>query len=173
MAARFGGDVYVDDGRSLAGIVGDLLTERGETLAVAESCTAGALAAESTTIPGSSRWFRGGWVVYADELKQQLAGIDAATLEQHGAVSEPVARRLAEAVRADCGADWGIGVTGIQGPAGGSEEKPVGLVHVALASRHATQHWRTLRPGDRDGVRRGSVAFALDCLRRALIGSTR
>ena len=173
MTARLGHDVYVDDGRSLAGIVGDLLTERGETLAVAESCTAGSLAAETTTVPGSSRWFRGGWVVYADELKQQLAGIDAATLEQHGAVSEPVARGLAEAVRAGCGADWGVGVTGIAGPAGGSENKPVGLVHVALASRHTTEHWRTVRPGDRDGVRRGSVAFALDRLRRALIGSAR
>ena len=173
MKARLGGDVYVDDKRSLAGIVGDLLTERGETLAVAESCTAGLLAAESTTVPGSSRWFRGGWVVYANELKQQLAGIDAATLERHGAASEPVARRLAEAVRTDCGADWGIGVTGIAGPEGGSEDKPVGLVHIALAARDSTQHWRTVQPGDREGVRRGSVVFALERLRRALTGSDR
>jgi len=173
MAARLGGDVYVDDGRSLAGIVGDLLTERGETLAVAESCTAGSLAAEITTVPGSSRWFRGGWVVYCNELKQQLAGIDSATLEQDGAVSEPVARRLAEAVRTGCGADWGIGITGIAGPGGQSADKPVGLVHVAVASRQATQHWRTLRPGDRAGVRRGSVVVALDRLRRELIGVAR
>jgi nicotinamide-nucleotide amidase len=171
MEARLGHDVYVDDGRSLARIVGDLLSERGETLAVAESCTAGLLAAQATTVPGSSRWFLGGWVVYADELKRQLAGIDATVLERHGAVSEPVARRLAEAVRADCGADWGIGVTGIAGPGGGSEDKPLGLVHVALASRDSTQHWRAVRPGDREGVRRASVAFCLDRLRRALTGS--
>ena len=170
MATRLGQDVYVDDRRSLARIVGDLLLERSETLAVAESCTAGMLAAQATTAAGSSGWFLGGWVVYADELKRQLAGIDAAMLERHGAVSEPVARRLAEAVREACGADWGIGVTGIAGPAGGSVDKPVGLVHVALASRGDTQHWRTVRPGDREGVRRGSVAFALDRLRRALTG---
>jgi nicotinamide-nucleotide amidase len=171
MVDRLGSGVYVDDGRSLAGIVGDLLVERGETLATAESCTGGALAAEATTVPGSSRWFRGGWVVYADELKRQLAGIDAAILERDGAVSEPVARRLAAAVRERCGADWGIGVTGIAGPEGGSEDKPVGLVHIALAARDSTQHWRTVRPGDREGVRRGSVVFALERLRCALTGS--
>jgi len=170
MVARLGPDVYVDDRRSLAGIVGDLLLARSETFAVAESCTAGLLAAQATTVAGSSAWFLGGWIVYADELKRQFAGIDAVTLERHGAVSEPVARRLAEAVREACGADWGIGVTGIAGPSGGSADKPVGLVHVALASRSDTQHWRTVRPGDREGVRRGSVAFALERLRRALTG---
>jgi len=168
MAQRLGPGVYVDEGRSLAGIVGDLLVERGETFSVAESCTGGVLAAEATTVPGSSRWFRGGWVVYSDALKRQLAGIDAATLERHGAVSEAVARRLAEAVRERCDTDWGIGITGIAGPDGGSEDKPVGLVHVALASRETTQHWRTVRPGDRAGVRRGSLVFALERLRRAL-----
>jgi nicotinamide-nucleotide amidase len=173
MVDRLGPGVYVDDGRPLAGIVGDLLVQRGETFAAAESCTGGALAAEATTIPGSSRWFRGGWVVYADELKRQLAGIDAAILQRDGAVSEAVARRLAEAVRERCGADWGIGITGIAGPDGGSEDKPVGLVHVALASRDSTQHWRTVRPGDRGGVRRGSVVFALERLRRSLTGSDR
>jgi nicotinamide-nucleotide amidase len=171
MLARLGPGVYVDDDRSLSGIIGDLLAERGETLAAAESCTGGALAAEATTVPGSSRWFRGGWVVYADELKRQLAGVEAAMLERDGAVSEVVARRLAEAVRERCGADWGIGITGIAGPGGGSEDKPVGLVHIALASRESTQHWRTVRPGDRQGVRRGSVVFAFERLRRALTGS--
>jgi nicotinamide-nucleotide amidase len=171
MLARLGPGVYVDDDRSLSGIIGDLLAERGETLAAAESCTGGALAAEATTVPGSSRWFRGGWVVYADELKRQLAGVEPAMLERDGAVSEVVARRLAEAVRERCGADWGIGITGIAGPGGGSEDKPVGLVHIALASRESTQHWRTVRPGDRQGVRRGSVVFAFERLRRALTGS--
>jgi len=168
---RFTGDAYVDEDRSLAGIVGDLLAGRGETLAAAESCTSGLLAAEITTVPGSSVWFRGGWVVYSDELKTRLAGIDPEVLEQHGAVSEPVARRLAETVREGCAADWGIGVTGIAGPGGGSQDKPVGLVHVALASARGISHWQTIRPGDRDWVRRRTVSFALDRLRRKLIGA--
>ena len=171
MLERLEPGVYVDDDRSLAAIVGHLLVRRRETFAIAESCTGGLLAAETTKVPGSSRWFRGGWVVYSDELKRQLAGIDRAILERHGAVSEPVARLLAEAVRERCGADWGIGITGIAGPDGGTRAKPVGLVHVGLASRFATSHWRTVRPGDREGVRRGSVNFAFERLRRALIGS--
>jgi nicotinamide-nucleotide amidase len=169
--SRFAHDVYVDEDRSLAGLVGDLLVRRGETLATAESCTAGMIAAEVTTVPGSSAWFRGGWVLYSDELKSRLAAIDLRDLEQHGAVSERVARRLAEAAREGCSADWGLGVTGIAGPGGGSEDKPVGLVHVALASAAETWHWRTLRPGDRDYIRRRTVAFALDRLRRALTGT--
>lgn len=171
MLERLGPGVYVDDDRPLAAIVGDLLVERDQTFAVAESCTGGKLAAEATEIPGSSRWFRGGWVVYADELKRQLAGIDEEVLARDGAVSEPVARRLAEAVRERCGADWGIGITGIAGPGGGTADKPVGLVHIGMASPEATWHWRTVRPGDRQGVRRGSMIFALERLRRALTGT--
>ncbi len=171
MAQRLNNDVYVDDDRSLARIVGEQLVSRGETVAVAESCTAGALAAEITTVPGSSAWFRGGWVVYSDDVKRALAGVGPATLERHGAVSEPVARELAENVRAACATDWGIGITGIAGPDGGSRDKPVGLVHFALASSAETGHWRTVRPGDREVIRRGSVMFALDRLRRALRGA--
>lgn len=169
VATRFAGEVAVDDERSLAAIVGDALRERGTDLAVAESCTGGMLAAEVTRVPGSSDWFRGGWVVYHNELKQGLAGIPAETLEEDGAVSETVARGLAEAVRDRCAAGWGIGITGVAGPGGGSADKPVGLVHVALAGPGGTRHWRTMRGGDRDWIRRRTVAFALDRLRRALI----
>ncbi|NIM01273.1 MAG: CinA family nicotinamide mononucleotide deamidase-related protein [Acidobacteria bacterium] len=173
MLQRLGGGVLVDDERPLAEIVGNLLLEAGQTLAVAESCTGGMLAAEATAVPGSSRWFRGGWVVYSDDLKRDLAGVDPALLERHGAVSEPVGRQLAASVRRRCGADWGVGITGIAGPGGGSAGKPVGLVHVALASATGTEHWRTVRPGGRQGVRRGSVIFALEQLRRALVGRER
>jgi nicotinamide-nucleotide amidase len=168
MIQRLGGDVHIDDPRSLAAIVGDRLLERGETLAVAESCTAGLLAAAVTSVPGASRWFLGGWVVYSNELKTKLGDIEPAMLELHGAVSEPIARQLAEAVRQKSGADWGVGITGIAGPDGGSDDKPVGLIHIAVASAHETEAWRTVRPGDRQGVRRGAVAFSLDRLRRAL-----
>jgi nicotinamide-nucleotide amidase len=138
-------------------------------MATAESCTGGLVGAEVTAVPGSSAWYLGGWVVYDNTLKQRWAGVESEVLERHGAVSEPVARRIAEAVRERSGAHWGIGITGVAGPDGGTADKPVGLVHVSLASRGHTWHWKTHQPGNRDWVRRRSVAFALDRLRRALL----
>jgi nicotinamide-nucleotide amidase len=168
LRARLGGDVYGADGDTLASVVGAALARAGQTLAVAESCTAGLLAAAVTAVPGSSGWFRGGVVVYADDLKVALAGVPEELLRAHGAVSEPVARALAEGARATARADWGLGVTGIAGPGGGSAEKPVGLVCVAL-SGPGVGEVRCLRlPGDRELIRRRSVAVALDLLRRAL-----
>lgn len=169
MARRLGDDLYARGDRTLAGACGELLARLGATVATAESCTAGLLAATITDVPGSSAWFRGGLVVYSDDLKVGLAGIPAESVAAHGAVSETVARELAAAARRRCGADYGIGITGIAGPGGGTACKPAGLVHLALADGDEVWHWRTQQFGDRDLVRRRSVATALDRLRRALL----
>ena len=126
MVERLGADLYTEDDRSLAEVVGGLLVDRSEKLATAESCTGGLIGAEITAVPGSSQWFLGGWIVYHDDLKRGWASVPADVLKSDGAVSESVARKIAEAVREQGGADWGIGVTGIAGPAGGTPEKPVG-----------------------------------------------
>lgn len=167
---RLGDDLFGEGETTLESVVADRLLARGETLACAESCTGGLIAARLTELPGASRWFRGGLVVYDNELKRELAGVEAATLAEHGAVSEPVARRLAEGARRRCGADWALGVTGIAGPGGGSPDKPVGLVHLALAGAETTHHWKLRLPGDRARVRGITVHVALDRLRRALDG---
>jgi nicotinamide-nucleotide amidase len=168
---RLGPDVFgVGDDR-LAGVVGDLLRRLGRTLATAESCTAGLLGAAITSVPGSSKWYRGGWIVYDDRLKWDLAGIRAETLAEHGAVSETVARQLAEGARTRCGADMALAVIGIAGPDGGTEDKPVGLVHLALQDGGESLHRRLRLIGDRQTVRRRAVAAALDLLRRRLLGA--
>jgi nicotinamide-nucleotide amidase len=170
MVRRLGDDLYDrGGGGSLARVCGALLARAGESVAVAESCTAGMLAAALTDEPGSSAWFRGGLVVYGDELKVALAGVDAEMLARHGAVSAEVARELAAGARQRCGADWGIGITGIAGPGGGTACKPVGLVHLALAGPDGVEHWRTQQFGDRGLVRRRTVVAALDRLRRTLV----
>jgi nicotinamide-nucleotide amidase len=169
MCERLGRDLYSRDDRTLPAVAGELLLELGKSLATAESCTAGMLAAAVTDIPGSSAWFRGGVVVYSDDLKIKLAGVREETLAARGAVSEEVARELAAGVRTCCGADYGIGITGVAGPGGGSEDKPVGLVHIALDDGEDAGHWRILQFGDRHLVRRRSVTAALDRLRRRLL----
>jgi PncC family amidohydrolase len=121
-------------------------------------------------VAGSSSWFRGGLIVYSDDLKVSLAGVRRELLEAHGAVSEAVARALALGACRSCRADYGIGVTGIAGPGGGTEDKPVGLVHVALArADETTEHWRLQQIGGRELIRRRTVLFALDRLRRAVL----
>jgi nicotinamide-nucleotide amidase len=170
LAGRLGADLYGRDDETLAEVTGRLLERVDATLATAESCTAGLLAATITEVPGSSSWFRGGLVVYADDLKVSLAGVDRELLEASGAVSAEVALALALAARQRCGADYGIGITGIAGPGGATEGKPVGLVHVALAQdEHRAEHWRLQQIGGRELVRRRTVVFALDRLRRALL----
>lgn len=168
MRERLVGHVYgtADDPLSL--VVGRSLERAGATVATAESCTAGLLAAALTEPPGSTAWFRGGWVVYSNDLKTDWAGVPESMLVEHGAVSEPVARQLAEAARNACRATYGIGITGIAGPGGGSEEKPVGTVHLALAGPAGTEHHSLRMLGDRDQVRQRTVVFALDTLRRHL-----
>jgi nicotinamide-nucleotide amidase len=166
LTERLGDDVYGRDDETLAGVTGTLLQRHDRTLAVAESCTAGLLAGAITAVPGSSAWFRGGWIVYSNDLKQSLAGVSDETLRRHGAVSAEVARDLATAVRRECGADLGVGITGIAGPGGGSAEKPVGRVHLALADADGVHDWRLDLGGGRDLVRVRAVAVALDKVRR-------
>lgn len=130
---RTGSLCYGADADSLASVVIDRLRQRGETLAVAESCTGGGLGAALAAVPGASDVFLGGVIAYANAVKQELLGVPAALLQRHGAVSEPVARAMAAGVQRLSGATWTIAVTGIAGPAGGSAEKPVGTVYMAVA----------------------------------------
>ncbi|HEY0514756.1 MAG TPA: competence/damage-inducible protein A [Thermoanaerobaculia bacterium] len=158
---------------TLESVVGDLLRAAGATLAAAESCTGGLLSQRLTAVPGSSDYFRGAAVTYSDELKTKLVGVPPEMLAAHGAVSEPVARAMAEGVRHSLGSDWGVGITGVAGPGGGSEEKPVGTVHVAVAGPRdgEVEHRRLRLPGDRDRVRRFSAQIALEMLRRRLLAA--
>jgi nicotinamide-nucleotide amidase len=126
------------------------LRELGKSLATAESCTGGLLANRITNVPGASEIFRAGWVTYANEVKTAELGVDPALLAEHGAVSEPVARQMAEGALAQAGADFALATTGVAGPGGGSEAKPVGTVFLALAERGQTTHvWREFFPTDR------------------------
>ena len=168
VAQRLGAD-FVGADVSMAEVVGHALARASETVATAESCTAGLLAAELTSVPGSSSWFRGGLVAYADDLKASLAGVASSLIAEHGAVSEAVARALSEGARRRCRADWGIGVTGIAGPGGGTAAKPVGLVWIAVDHASGSEVREFRFPGDRDAVRRRSVHVALDRLRRRLL----
>ena len=156
---------------TLEGVVGELLRQAGATLTVAESCTGGLLAERITRVPGSSDYFLGGAVTYTNELKSQILGVPEEMLREQGAVSEPVARAMAEGVRRVFRSDYGIGVTGVAGPGGGSEAKPVGTVHVALAGPQGVEHRRTRFPGDRERVRMQSAQLALDLLRRRLLAA--
>lgn len=165
----FGRDVCSVDGRTLEEVVGGLLRERHLRIALAESCTAGMIAARLTAVPGSSAYVEGGVVAYSNQAKVALLGVPADVIEQHGAVSEPVAVAMAEGARKVLRADVGVGVTGVAGPGGGSEAKPVGTVAVAVAGPDADVVVRTfLFPGTRQHVRMFSTTVALDMVRRAL-----
>jgi nicotinamide-nucleotide amidase len=163
-------DVYSVDGAPLERVVGAELTRRTLTIAVAESCTGGLLTSRLTDVPGSSRYVLEAAVVYDNAAKTSRLGIDPALIEAHGAVSEPVARAMAEHMRQLSGADLGVGITGIAGPDGGSEEKPVGTVAVAVAAMGETRV-RTFRfVGDRLMVKFQASQAALDMVRRLLLG---
>jgi nicotinamide-nucleotide amidase len=166
---EFGDALFSAQGESLEQIVGFYLEMRGATLAVAESCTGGLVAERITSVPGSSRYFVGGAVVYDNRLKTSLAGVSPLLLAEHGAVSGRVATALAEGIRERCKSTLGIGITGIAGPGGGTEEKPVGLVYVALADDAATDVAERKFPGDRDRIRQWAAQQALDMVRRKLI----
>lgn len=168
MQERLGEDIYGHDDETLPGVVGRLLRERGATLCTAESCTAGLLGATVTEVPGSSAWFRGAVVTYADDLKVTLGGVDPATLAASGAVSTAVAAELAAGARQRCVTDFALAVTGIAGPSGATPDKPLGLVCLALASVSGVEAWRERFSGDRETVRRRAVSQALDRLRRHL-----
>src|SRR5690606_32816835 len=138
---------------------------------VAESCTGGGLAERLTALPGASAWMLGGVVAYANAVKESLLDVPAATLAEHGAVSRATALAMAVGVRRRLVADWGVGITGIAGPGGGSEDKPVGTVHVAVEGpRRESRSWELRLPGNREAVRRYAVVWALESLRRALAG---
>jgi nicotinamide-nucleotide amidase len=131
--ARAGASCFGADDASLAAVVLALLRQRGQTLAVAESCTGGGLGAALAAVPGASDVFLGGVIAYANAVKQGLLGVPLDLLETHGAVSDPVAQAMAEGARRVTGADWALAITGVAGPGGGSDAKPVGLVHLAVA----------------------------------------
>ena len=161
--------VYSNQGDSLEQIVGYYLQMRGATLAVAESCTGGLLGERITSISGSSRYFLGGAVVYSNQLKTEFAGVPAGLIAKHGAVSREVVAAMAEGVRKRCQSTFGVGITGVAGPTGGTPEKPVGLVYHALASENGTDVVEKNFPGDRKRVRWFASQQALDMVRRKLM----
>ena len=167
---RLGPGCFGVDCGSLAETVGADLGARGETLATAESCTGGQISALVTAVAGSSAWFIEGVCAYANAAKVRSCGVDPALLATHGAVSEPVARALAEGIRARAGTTYGLGTTGIAGPSGGTDDKPVGTVHLALATPDGTAHRCVRIPGDRARVTQRAAAAGLDLLRRHLQG---
>jgi len=192
MAARLeelvGPAAFTRDGDAdLAAVVGDLLRRAGATLATAESCTGGWLGQRITAVAGSSDYYPGGVVSYSNRLKQAWLDVPAALLAEHGAVSEPVARAMALGARRRIGTTYALAVTGVAGPGGGSDDKPVGTVHLALAGPGSAAasdadgggrdggtvlHHRRIRfPGDRERVRWMSTQLALEMLRRHLLGA--
>jgi nicotinamide-nucleotide amidase len=161
--------IFARSETSLEEVVGMQLAMKQSTIAVAESCTGGMLAQRLTSVPGSSKYFLSGIVTYSNQSKIDLAGIPPLLLEMQGAVSEEVARGLAESVRAKIGATFGVGITGIAGPDGGSPEKPVGTVHIAVAGPKGTVHRHLVFPGNRERIRSWSSQAALDLVRRVLM----
>ena len=167
--AAVGPALFGRDDESLEGVVGGLLRDAGLTLAVAESCTGGLVAARLTDVPGASAWFRGGVVAYANEAKAELLGVSPESLASHGAVSEQAAREMAAGARRRLRASAGLAVTGVAGPAGGTPEKPVGTVHVALDAADGTcRHERLALAGDRAMIRRWTSTAALVLVREWL-----
>ncbi|MBK7647108.1 MAG: nicotinamide-nucleotide amidase [Betaproteobacteria bacterium] len=149
----------------LAERLGHLLLERGEWLAAAESCTGGWLAQSVTAIAGSSAWFDRGFVTYSNAAKMDMLGVPESTLDRHGAVSEAVARAMAQGALAHSRADWTVAITGIAGPGGGSPEKPIGTVCFAWASKNGgCEATLSLFSGDRATIREQAVRFALNGL---------
>jgi nicotinamide-nucleotide amidase len=169
--ARHGRMLFSEDGSTVDDQVAELLLSRGDTVAVAESCTAGLLAARLTERAGSSAYFLGGGVVYSNEAKTLVAGVPAELIQRDGAVSVSVARALASGIASRFGATIGIGITGIAGPGGGTPEKPVGLVCISVWSSDGRQITRAPQmPGSRADVRDRSVTVAMHLLRRLLLG---
>lgn len=172
LRAISGVDCYGADDDSLPSVVGKLLTEANQTLSVAESCTGGGLGQMITAIPGSSAYFLGGVISYDNGVKQSLLNVNPADLAQHGAVSGVVAEQMAAGVRDRLSTHWGLSITGIAGPGGGTETKPVGLVYLGLAAPDGTVTSHEVRFGahrSRDWIRHLSACTALDQLRRKML----
>ncbi|MBI2528010.1 MAG: nicotinamide-nucleotide amidohydrolase family protein [Candidatus Rokubacteria bacterium] len=169
VARALGVDCYGRDGESLEQALGSLLVARGLTLSVAESCTGGLLASRLTDVPGSSRYFDRGVIVYSNEAKEELLGVPRALLRAHGAVSAPVAEAMVRGICTASKSPCGLAVTGIAGPDGGTPEKPVGTVFIAVASPAAVEVSRFRFAGSRGAVKWRSSQAALDGLRRLLL----
>lgn len=166
---RLGHAIFAFRGEKLEEVVGLRLAVGGFTLAVAESCTGGLISQRLTEVPGSSAYFMEGVVTYSNEAKTRSLGVSSALILKHGAVSSNVAEAMAEGVRGRADTDFGLSVTGIAGPDGGTETKPVGLVYIALADDAHTEHRKLMLPGDRHLIRWRASQAALDLLRRRLI----
>ena len=166
---RLGDFIFSAGDQSLEQVVGECLLRKNETLAVAESCTGGLIAERITRVPGSSRYFMGGITCYSNQSKVEFTGMPPLLMEMSGAVSAEVAKGLAEGIRDRMGASIGIGVTGVAGPSGGSQEKPVGLVHLALAMGNQVEHRECRFSGDRERIRFWASQTALDMVRRRLL----
>jgi nicotinamide-nucleotide amidase len=168
LRAALGPLVYGTGDQTLAEVVGAALVRAGKTLAVAESCTGGLLAKLITDIPGSSRYFTCGWVTYSNEAKHRELNVPMEMIEKQGAVSVPVAQALAQGARRKAGTDYALSITGIAGPGGGTEQKPVGLVYIAVDNQDGTDTSRYVFSFDRSSVRWRAAQTALDILRRKL-----
>ncbi len=166
--ARLGDHVYGTGDATLAEVVGQRLLARQQKLAVAESCTGGLVGQLVTAVPGASRYFVGGVVSYANELKRDLLGVKPETLAAHGAVSEPAVIEMADGARRACGGDWAIAVSGIAGPDGGTPDKPVGTVFIAVTSDGRREVRKLFWPAQREQVRQLAAFAALHLLYRAL-----
>jgi nicotinamide-nucleotide amidase len=167
---KLGAAIFSSDGANLEEVVVRLLTERKETLAVAESCTGGYLAHRITNVPGASTVFLGGCVTYSNESKIAMLAIDSALIEKHGAVSKQVVQAMAEGARANTESDFALATTGIAGPGGGTEEKPVGLVYIALAAKdRPVSVQKRFFPDDRPTFKELTTQAALEMLRRRLL----
>jgi nicotinamide-nucleotide amidase len=166
MALALGEHLYSAQGETLEDICARMLTENRATIAAAESCTGGMVAERLTNIPGSSTFFVGGVVCYSNELKTSMVGVSAELIEAKGAVSPEVARALADGIRRRTGATLGVGITGIAGPGGGTPEKPVGLVFIAIADERGPKDKEFRFFGDRDRIRQQATQSALDLVRR-------
>jgi len=169
LLAVLGDHVYSVDGRTMEEVVGDQLKAHGLTIAAAESCTGGLLMSRLTDVPGSSAYVRAGVVVYGNRDKIDLLGVPPELLERHGAVSQPVAIAMAEGIKARTGADVAVGITGIAGPGGGTPEKPVGTVVIAVLAPGLEAYVRTFQfLGARPQVKFQSTQAALDRVRKAV-----
>jgi competence/damage-inducible protein CinA-like protein len=169
----FGDRIYGFDDDTLESIVGRLLVDLGSTLSTAESCTGGLVGSRITDIPGSSRYYIGGGICYDAKAKIEIAGVDRALIEKNGEVSEEVAIALASGIRSRFDTTYGIGVTGIAGPGGGTEAKPVGTVHIAVASPNAHEHRKMFWPMSRSMFKWFASQAALDLLRLHILKQSR
>jgi nicotinamide-nucleotide amidase len=170
MRERLPGRIYSEDGRDLPPVVAGLMREKKLRLALAESCTGGLVAARLTEVAGASEFFERGYVTYSNRAKMDLLGVDAGLLERVGAVSEEVARAMAEGARRAAGVDVALSITGIAGPGGETPDKPVGLVYIAMTGALGDRVRKAHFPGERERVRHQASQAALEMLRRALLG---